>query len=77
MRLIQFETAAGERRVGVVEGERALEVQGIHSTRELAVRATVSAIRRPATAVMFATTSGTLVPTRSGVVRSTARRDPT
>ena len=39
-------------------------------------RATVSAIRRPATAVMFDTTRGMVVPIPSGVVRSTlnARR---
>ena len=40
-------------------------------------RATVSAIRRPATAVMLATTTGRCVPMPSGVVRSTSRRDPT
>jgi hypothetical protein len=40
-------------------------------------RATVSAIRRPEIAVMLATTTGIVVPTRSGVVRSTSRRDPT
>ncbi|MFR0688518.1 AraD1 family protein [Enterobacterales bacterium AE_CKDN230030158-1A_HGKHYDSX7] len=39
MRLIQFETAAGERRVGVVEGERALEVKGAASVRQLALQA--------------------------------------
>ena len=39
MRLIQFETATGERRVGVVEGEYALEVRGAGSTRELALQA--------------------------------------
>ena len=39
MRLIQFETAAGQRRVGVVEGERALEICGVSSTRELALQA--------------------------------------
>ncbi len=40
-------------------------------------RATVSAMRRPATAVMLATTTGMVVPTASGVVRSTSRRDGT
>ena len=40
-------------------------------------RATVSAMRRPATAVMLATTTGSVVPTPSGVVRSTSRRDGT
>ena len=40
-------------------------------------RATVSAIRRPATAVMLPTTTGRWVPMPSGVVRSTSRREPT
>ena len=40
-------------------------------------RAIVSAIRRPATAVMFATTSGIVVPMPSGVRRSTSSRDVT
>ena len=40
-------------------------------------RATVSAMRRPATAVMLDTTSGIVVPTPSGVVRSTSNRDGT
>ena len=40
-------------------------------------RATVSAIRRPATAVMFATTSGMVVPVPSVVARSTSSREPT
>ena len=40
-------------------------------------RATVSAIRRPATAVMFATTIGTVVPVPSAVARSTSKRDAT
>ena len=40
-------------------------------------RATTSAMRRPATAVMFATTNGIVVPIPSGVVRSTPKRDPT
>ena len=40
-------------------------------------RATVSAIRRPATAVMFDTTSGIVVPIPSGVRRSTFIRDGT
>ena len=39
MRLIQFETATGERCVGVVEGDYALQVQGTGSTRELALQA--------------------------------------
>ncbi|UPK85623.1 AraD1 family protein [Pseudomonas sp. A2] len=39
MRLIQFETATGERCVGVVEGDYALQVQGAGSTRELALQA--------------------------------------
>ncbi len=38
-------------------------------------RATVSAIRRPATAVMFATTSGMVVPLPSVVDRSTSKRE--
>jgi hypothetical protein len=40
-------------------------------------RATVSAMRRPATAVMLATTTGMVVPRRSGVLRSTSNRDDT
>ena len=40
-------------------------------------RATVSAIRRPATAVMFATRTGIVVPVPSNVARSTASRDST
>ncbi len=40
-------------------------------------RATVSAMRLPATAVMLATTTGMFVPTPSGVVRSTSMRDGT
>lgn len=40
-------------------------------------RATVSAIRRPATAVMFATTTGIVVPVPSEVDRSTSKRDAT
>ena len=40
-------------------------------------RATVSAIRRPATAVMLATTSGMVVPVPSAVDRSTSSREPT
>ncbi len=40
-------------------------------------RATVSAIRRPDTAVMLATTSGIVVPTPSLVDRSTSWREPT
>ena len=40
-------------------------------------RATVSAIRRPATAVMFATTSGMVAPLPSTVVRSTSKREAT
>ena len=39
--------------------------------------ATVSAIRRPATAVMFATTTGIVAPLPSRVVRSTSSREPT
>jgi hypothetical protein len=39
--------------------------------------AIVSAMRRPEIAVMFATASGNDVPTPSGVVRSTSRRDET
>lgn len=41
------------------------------------LRATVSAIRRPATAVILATTSGRVVPLPSGVERSTSCREPT
>jgi len=40
-------------------------------------RATVSAIRRPATAVMFDTTNGMVVPVPSPVDRSTSSRDAT
>ena len=40
-------------------------------------RATVSAIRRPATAVMLATTTGMVVPEPSTVDRSTSNRDAT
>lgn len=47
------------------------------STASAPRRASVSAIRRPDTAVMLAAMIGTLVPTLSGVVRSTASRDPT
>ena len=40
-------------------------------------RATVSAMRRPAIAVMLATTSGMVVPVPSGEPRSTPWREPT
>ena len=40
-------------------------------------RATVSAIRRPDTAVMLATTTGMVVPLPSLVARSTSSRDAT
>ncbi|PQM45526.1 hypothetical protein C1Y40_04310 [Mycobacterium talmoniae] len=40
-------------------------------------RATVSAIRRPATAVMLATTTGMVVPEPSRVDRSTSKREST
>ena len=40
-------------------------------------RATVSAIRRPDTAVILATTTGMVVPLPSLVARSTSRRDAT
>ena len=40
-------------------------------------RATVSAMRRPATAVMLATTIGIVAPDPSTVVRSTSVRDET
>jgi hypothetical protein len=40
-------------------------------------RATVSAIRLPAMAVMFETTTGILVPTPSGVDKSTDIREST
>src|SRR5215213_11238797 len=40
-------------------------------------RATVSAMRRPATAVMLATATGSVVPTPSDVDRSTSSRDGT
>jgi len=39
MRLIQFETATGQRHVGVVEGEYVLRVCGTDTTRELAQQA--------------------------------------
>ena len=47
------------------------------STAKPPRRATTSAIRRPATAVMLDTTIGIVVPIPSGVVRSTANRLPT
>ena len=40
-------------------------------------RASVSAMRRPATAVMFAATTGTVAPEPSVVVRSTSNREAT
>ena len=40
-------------------------------------RATVSAMRRPATAVMFATTIGIVAPLPSVVARSTSKRERT
>jgi hypothetical protein len=40
-------------------------------------RARVSAIRRPATAVMFAAMTGTVAPEPSAVVRSTSKREAT
>ena len=40
-------------------------------------RAMVSTIRRPVTAVMLATTTGTVAPVPSTGVRSTSERDPT
>ena len=40
-------------------------------------RATVSAMRLPATAVMLATTSGMVVPVASSEARSTPKRLPT
>ena len=40
-------------------------------------RASVSAIRRPATAVMLAAITGTVAPEPSGLVRSTSNRDVT
>ena len=40
-------------------------------------RAMVSAIRRPEMAVMFATTSGIVIPATAGGVKSTSRRDET
>jgi len=40
-------------------------------------RATVSAIRRPATAVMLATTTGMVVPEPSLLDKSTSKRDAT
>ena len=40
-------------------------------------RATVSAMRLPATAVILATTTGMVVPVASSVVRSTSMREPT
>ncbi|MCQ4273627.1 FAH family protein [Pseudomonas kuykendallii] len=39
MRLIQFETAQGQRQVGVVEGDAIQTVRGVRSTRELALAA--------------------------------------
>ena len=39
--------------------------------------ASVSAIRRPATAVMFAATTGTVAPDGSGLLRSTSNREAT
>jgi hypothetical protein len=40
-------------------------------------RASVSAIRRPATAVMLAATTGTVAPEPSPVARSTSNREAT
>jgi hypothetical protein len=40
-------------------------------------RASVSAIRRPATAVMFAAITGTVAPEPSAAVRSTSNREAT
>ncbi len=40
-------------------------------------RATVSAMRRPATAVMLATTIGMVAPEPSGALRSTPNREAT
>ncbi|BAN49115.1 AraD1 family protein [Metapseudomonas resinovorans] len=39
MRLIQFETASGQRQVGVIEGGQVQQVRGTASTRELALAA--------------------------------------
>ena len=39
MRLIQFEDSTGQRRVGVVEGDSIQQVNGISSTRALALAA--------------------------------------
>ena len=44
MRLIQFELNNGERRVGVVDGDRIREVQGASSVRELALAAVAAGI---------------------------------
>lgn len=44
MRLIQFELNNGERRVGVVDGDRIREVQGAQSVRELALAAVEAGI---------------------------------
>ncbi len=50
-------------------------VLGEHGERPR--RASVSAIRRPATAVMLAATTGTVAPDPSGLRRSTSNRDAT
>ncbi|MEX5572864.1 GguC family protein [Pseudomonas lijiangensis] len=39
MRLIQFEVSHGQRRVGLVDGDRVREVPGVDSVRELALKA--------------------------------------
>jgi hypothetical protein len=39
MRLIQFETAQGQRHVGVIEGDEIHVVLGTETTRELALEA--------------------------------------
>ena len=49
----------------------------LRQDHEPAAPATVSAIRRPATAVMFATTIGMVAPEPSGAVRSTANLEAT
>ena len=79
---------AGERTIGVSSTRWRVLTQEITSvTTSIGMswgittmpprRATVSAMRRPAIAVMLATTSGMVVPVPSGEARSTPWREPT
>lgn len=71
---VHHEVAALDEVDGVLDRhQRKVLGQNDDSTR----RATVSAIRLPATAVMLATTTGIVVPDPSTVDRSTSKRDAT